>query len=71
VKEGGLMMIDAIELLVSKEKARCGSDDPDFQSMEKALDAIYKIDDKEYDDMKTIKYYIKCESYKYIYSKYT
>ena len=43
------MMIDAIELLVSKEKSRCGPDDPDFQNMEKALDSIYKIDDKEYD----------------------
>jgi hypothetical protein len=43
------MMIDAIELLVAKEKSRCGPDDPDFQNMEKALDSIYKIDDKEYD----------------------
>lgn len=30
--------------------------------------SIFFIDDKEYDDMKSIKYYIKCESYKYIYS---
>jgi hypothetical protein len=30
--------------------------------------SIFFIDDKEYDDMKMIKYYIKCESYKYIYS---
>jgi hypothetical protein len=31
--------------------------------------SIFFIDDKEYDHMKSIKYYIKCESYKYIYSK--
>ena len=30
--------------------------------------SIFFIDDKEYDDMKSIKYYIKFESYKYIYS---
>lgn len=30
--------------------------------------SIFFIDDKEYDDMKSIKYYIKCESYKYVYS---
>jgi hypothetical protein len=30
--------------------------------------SIFFIDDKEYDNMKSIKYYIKCESYKYIYS---
>jgi hypothetical protein len=30
--------------------------------------SIFFIDDKEYDHMKTIKYYIKCESYKYLYS---
>lgn len=30
--------------------------------------SIFFIDDKEYDHMKSIKYYIKCESYKYIYS---
>jgi hypothetical protein len=30
--------------------------------------SIFFIDDKEYDDMKMIKYYIKCETYKYIYS---
>jgi hypothetical protein len=29
---------------------------------------IFFIDDKEYNDMKCIKYYIKCEPYKYIYS---
>ena len=29
--------------------------------------SIFFIDDKEYDDMKSIKYYIKCESYKYVY----
>jgi hypothetical protein len=27
-----------------------------------------KLIDLEYDDMKSIKYYIKCESYKYVYS---
>jgi hypothetical protein len=31
--------------------------------------SIFFIDDKEYQDMKSIQYYIKCESYKYIYSK--
>jgi hypothetical protein len=31
--------------------------------------SIFFIDDKEYDDMKMIKYYIKCESYKYVYPK--
>ena len=31
--------------------------------------SIFFIDDKEYDDMKMIKYYIKCESYKYIYPR--
>lgn len=31
--------------------------------------SIFFIDDKEYDDMKMIKYYIKCESYKYLYPK--
>ena len=31
--------------------------------------SIFFIDDKEYDDMKMIKYYIKCESYKYTYPK--
>jgi len=31
--------------------------------------SIFFIDDKEYDDMKMIKYYIKCEAYKYIYPK--
>ena len=30
--------------------------------------SIFFIDDKEYNNMKSIKYYIKCESYKYIYS---
>ena len=30
--------------------------------------SIFFIDDKEYDHMKSIKYYIKCESYKYVYS---
>ena len=30
--------------------------------------SIFFIDDKEYDNMKMIKYYIKCESYRYIYS---
>jgi hypothetical protein len=30
--------------------------------------SIFFIDDKEYDDMKMIKSYIKCESYKYVYS---
>jgi hypothetical protein len=30
--------------------------------------SIFFIDDKEYDNMKCIKYYIKCESYKYFYS---
>jgi hypothetical protein len=30
--------------------------------------SIFFIDDKEHDEMKCIKYYIKCESYKYIYS---
>ena len=30
--------------------------------------SIFFVDDKEYDDMKMIKSYIKCESYKYIYS---
>lgn len=30
--------------------------------------SIFFIDDKEYDNMKSIKYYIKCESYKYLYS---
>ena len=30
--------------------------------------SIFFIDDKEYQDMKSIQYYIKCESYKYIYS---
>ena len=30
--------------------------------------SIFFIDDKEYDQMKSIKYYIKCESYKYLYS---
>ena len=29
--------------------------------------SIFFIDDKEYNDMKMIKYYIKCESYKYVY----
>lgn len=43
------MMIDAIELLVEKEKERCGETDPRFNQMEQALDGIYKIDDKEYD----------------------
>ena len=33
--------------------------------------SIFFIDDKEYDDMKSIKYYIKCESYKYIYTNNT
>jgi hypothetical protein len=27
------------------------------------------LSDKEYEDMKSIQYYIKCESYKYVYSK--
>jgi hypothetical protein len=31
--------------------------------------SIFFIDDKEYQDMKSIQYYIKCESYKYLYSK--
>ena len=31
--------------------------------------SIFFIDDKEYQDMKSIQYYIKCESYKYVYSK--
>jgi hypothetical protein len=31
--------------------------------------SIFFIDDKDYNDMKTIDYYIKCESYKYYYSK--
>jgi len=30
--------------------------------------SIFFIDDKDYNDMKTIKYYIKCEAYKYYYS---
>ena len=30
--------------------------------------SIFFIDDKEHEEMKSIKYYIKCESYKYIYS---
>jgi hypothetical protein len=30
--------------------------------------SIFFIDDKEYEDMKSIEYYIKCESYKYVYS---
>jgi hypothetical protein len=33
--------------------------------------SIFFIDDKEHDQMKCIKYYIKCESYKYIYSNNT
>ena len=28
--------------------------------------SIFFIDDKEYQDMKSIQYYIKCESYKYL-----
>jgi hypothetical protein len=31
--------------------------------------SIFFVDDKEYDDMKMIKSYIKCESYKYLYSE--
>jgi len=31
--------------------------------------SIFFIDDKEYQNMKSIQYYIKCESYKYLYSK--
>jgi len=30
--------------------------------------SIFFVDDKEYDDMKMVKSYIKCESYKYVYS---
>jgi len=30
--------------------------------------SIFFIDDKEHDEMKCIKYYIKCEAYKYIYT---
>jgi hypothetical protein len=30
--------------------------------------SIFFVDDKEYDDMKMINSYIKCESYKYVYS---
>ena len=30
--------------------------------------SIFFIDDKEHNEMKCIKYYIKCESYKYIYT---
>ena len=33
--------------------------------------SIFFIDDKEHNEMKCIKYYIKCESYKYIYTNNT
>ena len=33
--------------------------------------SIFFIDDKEHNEMKCIKYYIKCESYKYVYSNKT
>jgi hypothetical protein len=31
--------------------------------------SICFIDDKEYNDMKDVKYYIKCEAYRYVYDK--